>query len=146
MELKRKLRIFHFTPTLEQLQTVGPTAFPMLTAKKGTWVEAVVVHGGEAFHASASFTIGDDDNTSGYGTVTELDADHFYVCQGPYMQESSGGEPVSNIGVVYGTRAPWRNAQDAVNLYYTGHVEATTGRCTVYLVYSELLGGGEPAS
>lgn len=126
MELKLKKHIFNFDPTAAQLVVVGPTQFCAMGVKRGTWVLGVAVRVGVGFNGTgAVIIVGDDDATNGFvaaADVTEAT---------PGLYDGYGTFFSTTNGKIYTTN-------DTIELSYTGAADATTGACSVIIVYAEL--------
>lgn len=134
MKLKWKLHTFNFEPTLAQLQTVGPTQYPVMGVKRGTWVRYVAVRIGVLFDGTTpTLEVGDDDDVDGY--VDAADVTIGTIGLYPGWGAADGFFRAAN-GKLY-------TEDDTIEISYTGvaedgGLEVTQGQAIVYIVYAEI--------
>lgn len=144
MELKWKIHKWNFSPTLAQLQTVGPTAFKIMDVHRGTLVRQVAMRVGVAFDGTTpTASIGD-------GAAGGADVEKFMTTAEAAITEAGlkNGAGVylvteDTAGVTDSANGKLYTEDDTIDLFYTGVApdggnEVTEGQLSVIVVYCEI--------
>lgn len=142
MELKWKTHKWDFNPTTAQLQTPGPTEFPVMDVHRGTLIGSVSVRVNTAFDGTTpTASIGDDGAAEGFVTEADLNIGAggsgagLFNGTGQYLCTKHTTGPNAN-GKLY-------TEDDTIELVYTGVApdggnEVTQGALSVIVTYCEI--------
>lgn len=134
MDLKWKEHKWDFNPTTDELKETSAVEFCVMDVHRGTLVASVSVRINTAFSAGApTASVGDDDDLTGMVTV----ADATITALGTGLKNGTGADlttqhDASNAnGKLY-------EADDTIELEYTGDALTTVGALSVIVVYAEI--------